>query len=158
MRLTLDPDVGAAWAVTGGRGAAIVLDGSPDSASADDRTVDLAGALGVAEVEVVVLRLPTPAPDDLTPEAALALLRQWVHQAAGGAGRGVALTVAGLPDGPLTLTVTSWDSSARELCLRLASPLEPALPALRSLLGTELTVIDGDLDSFAPTRPGSSPS
>ena len=150
MRLTLDPDVGAAWAVTGGRGAAIVLARST-AASADDRTDDLAGALGVTEVEVVVLRLPTPASDDLTPEAAVSLLRQWVHQAAGGAGRGVALRVAGLPDGPLTLTVTSWDSSARELCLRLASPLEPALPALRALLGTEITVIDGDLDTFAPT-------
>lgn len=64
------------------------------------------------------------------------LLRQWINQAAQGAGRGVQLTIM-VPEGaePIEVSVHALDSSARELAMRLASPNEPALAALETLLG-----------------------
>jgi hypothetical protein len=64
------------------------------------------------------------------------LLRQWIHQAAQGAGRGVQLSIM-VPDGPdpIQVSMHAIDSSARELAMRLASPNEPALAALETLLG-----------------------
>ena len=76
------------------------------------------------------------------------LIRQWIDQAASGAGRGVQLEVevpAG--DAPIQVGVRARDSSARELAMRLASPHEPALPALESLLGGR-PVIVLDVDEF----------
>jgi hypothetical protein len=70
------------------------------------------------------------------------LLRQWVNQAAQGSGRGVRVRVAG--DTPVRVLVEAIDSSARELALRLASPWEPALPALRALLARPVTVEDAE--------------
>ena len=74
------------------------------------------------------------------------LLRQWVNLAAQGAGRGVQLKIS-VPAGgePIQVTVHAIDSSARELALRLASPSEPALSALESLLGGRpVLVLDVD--------------
>jgi hypothetical protein len=74
------------------------------------------------------------------------LLRQWVNQAAQGTGRGVELKI-NVPQGadPIQVTVHAIDSSARELALRLASPNEPALAALESLLGGRpVLVLDVD--------------
>lgn len=76
------------------------------------------------------------------------LIRQWINQAAQGTGRGVQLDVD-IPPGtaPIKLAVRAVDSSARELSMRLASPNEPALPALESLLGGRPVVVL-DLDQI----------
>jgi hypothetical protein len=76
------------------------------------------------------------------------LIRQWIDQAAQGSGRGVQLDVD-IPPGvaPIQLAVRAIDSSARELSMRLASPNEPALAALESLLGGR-PVIVLDVDSI----------
>jgi hypothetical protein len=74
------------------------------------------------------------------------LLRQWINQAAQGTGRGVHLSIS-VPDGPepIQVSVRAIDSSARELALRLASPNEPALAALETLLGGRpVLVLDMD--------------
>jgi hypothetical protein len=74
------------------------------------------------------------------------LLRQWINQAAQGAGRGVALNVD-IPPTPAAIQVAvhAVDSSARELAMRLASPNEPALAALETLLaGRPVIVLDVD--------------
>jgi hypothetical protein len=74
------------------------------------------------------------------------LLRQWINQAAQGAGRGVALNVS-IPPTPdaIQVAVHAVDSSARELAMRLASPNEPALAALETLLaGRPVIVLDVD--------------
>jgi hypothetical protein len=70
------------------------------------------------------------------------LLRQWIDQAAQGAGRGVQLDVQ-IPPGldPIQVAVRAIDSSARELAMRLASPNEPALAALESLLGGRPVIV-----------------
>ena len=70
------------------------------------------------------------------------LIRQWVNQAAQGAGRGVQLEVE-IPPGtaPIKVVIRAIDSSARELSMRLASPNEPALAALESLLGGRPVVV-----------------
>jgi hypothetical protein len=78
----------------------------------------------------------------------LKLLRQWINQAAQGAGRGVNLSIM-VPDGPDAIHVSmhAIDSSARELAMRLASPNEPALAALETLLGGRPVLV---LDVDAP--------
>jgi hypothetical protein len=70
------------------------------------------------------------------------LIRQWINQAAQGAGRGVQLQVD-IPPGiaPIQVGVRAVDSSARELSMRLASPNEPALAALESLLGGRPVIV-----------------
>ena len=70
------------------------------------------------------------------------LLRQWINQAAQGAGRGVHLDLT-IPDGPeaIQVAVRAVDSSARELTMRLASANEPALAALESLLGGRPVIV-----------------
>jgi hypothetical protein len=76
------------------------------------------------------------------------LIRQWIDQAAQGTGRGVHLDVDIPPGGaPIQLAVRALDSSARELSMRLASPNEPALAALESLLGGRPVVVL-DLDQL----------
>jgi hypothetical protein len=76
------------------------------------------------------------------------LIRQWINQAAQGAGRGVHLDVD-IPPGmaPIQVAVRAIDSSARELAMRLASPNEPALAALESLLGGRPVIV---LDAEEP--------
>jgi hypothetical protein len=74
------------------------------------------------------------------------LIRQWIDQAAQGVGRGVHLEID-VPPGtaPIQVTVRAIDSSARELSMRLASPNEPALAALESLLaGRSVIVLDSE--------------
>jgi hypothetical protein len=81
------------------------------------------------------------------------LIRQWVNQAAQGTGRGVQLDVE-IPPGTaaIQVAVRAIDSSARELSMRLASPNEPALAALESLLGGRpVIVLDVD-DRSDPTH------
>jgi hypothetical protein len=70
------------------------------------------------------------------------LIRQWINQAAQGAGRGVQLDID-VPPGtaPIQVSVRAVDSSARELSMRLASPNEPALAALESLLGGRPVIV-----------------
>jgi hypothetical protein len=131
--------LGLAAAVRGERAAAVLVTDRalPDGALG---TLDaaLAGTLG-APVETAALDGPA---DDLP-----RLLRQWVNQAAQGTGRGIRVEVsaatagggasraAGGGERGLRIGVRSVDSSARELAMRLASPWEPALPALVALLG-----------------------
>ncbi len=74
------------------------------------------------------------------------LLKQWINQAAQGTGRGVELEIS-VPDDaePIRVSVRAIDSSARELTMRLASPNEPALAALETLLGGRpVLVLDAD--------------
>ncbi len=74
------------------------------------------------------------------------LIRQWIDQAAQGVGRGVHLDID-VPPGtaPIQVMVRAIDSSARELSMRLASPNEPALAALESLLaGRSVIVLDSE--------------
>jgi hypothetical protein len=79
------------------------------------------------------------------------LIRQWVNQAAQGAGRGVQLDLT-IPPGSAAIQVgvRAIDSSARELSMRLASPNEPALAALESLLGGRPVIV---LDVDEPPAP-----
>ena len=83
------------------------------------------------------------------------LIRQWIDQAAQGAGRGVHLDVD-IPPGmaPIQVAVRAIDSSARELSMRLASPNEPALAALESLLGGRPVIV---LDAESRPEPGRHP-
>ena len=78
------------------------------------------------------------------------LIRQWIDQAAHGAGRGVQMEVEVPPgEAPIKVGVRAVDSSARELAMRLASPNEPALAALESLLGGRpVIVLDTDEPAF----------
>lgn len=70
------------------------------------------------------------------------LLRQWINQAAQGTGRGVHLDVDIPPQPrPIQVAVRAVDSSARELAMRLASPNEPALAALETLLGGRPVIV-----------------
>jgi hypothetical protein len=92
----------------------------------------------------------------LVPEAGLSqLIRDWAYQAAQGSGRGVRIRVE-IEDGvdapgTVRLLVQAPDSSARELAARLASPTEPALAALRALLGGyRVEVIDVEGDAAGP--------
>jgi hypothetical protein len=149
-RFELQPELLAAWrtavpalAVTGlagarrsGRAAVVaVLDARQPPPSAADLTA--AGAALAAVLAVPSVELVTVAGADLA-----AVVRQWVHQAAQGSGRGVAVAVREHRAG-VGVVVTAVDSSARELAMRLASAHEPALPALSALLGRPVTVDDG---------------
>ncbi|HET9654297.1 MAG TPA: hypothetical protein VFP72_03010 [Kineosporiaceae bacterium] len=149
--LVADPGLAAAWrrAVPGGElfgiagatastlGSVVVVAPGPiDDAQLTAATGELAQALGVRAVELVLASGSTLAE----------LVRDWTYQAAQGSGRGVHVRVHadGDPaDGPVRVLVRAIDSSARELAFRLGSPQEPALPALRALLGgREVTVED----------------
>jgi hypothetical protein len=70
------------------------------------------------------------------------LLSQWITQAAHGAGRSVQSRVD-IPPGtePIQVAVRALDSSARDLAMLLASPNEPALAALESLLGGRPVIV-----------------
>jgi NAD(P)-dependent dehydrogenase (short-subunit alcohol dehydrogenase family) len=133
---------GLAAAVAGGRGACVVV---TDRALTEAELAAVAAAagsvLGAGQVEVAALHAASA-------DAGLEdLVRQWVNQAAQGSGRGVRVRLAPSGDGPgapVRVLVEAIDSSARELALRLASPWEPALPALRALLATEVTVEDAE--------------
>jgi hypothetical protein len=144
--LTCVPDgelVGIAGATASTQGAVVVVSATPvgDTALAA-ATRRLAEVLGVRSVELVVASGSTLA----------GLVRDWAYQAGQGSGRGVHVKVrsddddgdgGGEGSGPIRVLVRAIDSSARELALRLASPVEPALPALRALLGgREVTVED----------------
>jgi hypothetical protein len=128
---------GIAGAVASGRGAVVAVladpHRQPTQAELDAACGALAAALGVPAVELV-----TVAGADLA-----AVIRQWVHQAAQGSGRGVGVSVRD-DGGAVRVRVTAVDSSARELSMRLASPHEPALPALAGLVGRAVEVADGE--------------
>ena len=147
--LVTDPELLAAWrtaipdgqvlgiagATAPGLGAVVVVPLTPvDDAAVAAAVARLAEVLGVRVVELVVATGSTLAE----------LVRDWTYQAAQGSGRGVHVKVSGDPQaGPVRVLVRAIDSSARELMFRLASPTEPALPALRALLGgREVTVED----------------
>lgn len=152
MRLVVAPElaaqVSAAWpgegplvrglaaAEAGGRGACAVVTDRPLAEAEIAAVAGAAAAVLGVPVEVAALHAPSADPDPAD------LLRQWVNQAAQGSGRGVRVRLAG--GEPLRVLVEAIDSSARELAQRLASPWEPALPALRALLGTEVTVEDAE--------------
>ena len=132
---------GLAAAEAGGRGACVVVTDRTLSEAEVAAVAAAAGSvLGAEPVEVAALHAPSADPEPAD------LLRQWVNQAAQGSGRGVRVRVAstGAGGGPVRVLVESVDSSARELALRLASPWEPALPALRTLLAAEVTVEDAE--------------
>jgi hypothetical protein len=135
--------LGIAGAIAGDLGAVVIVTGGPVA----DRVVaaatpELGAVLGVRAVEVVLA----------SGRSLAELVRDWVYQAAQGSGRGVQVrTLVGSDQadsdddgtGPIRVLVRAVDSSARELALRLASQQEPALPALRTLLGgRDVTVSD----------------
>ncbi len=116
--------LGIGSATAGGSGAVVVLTASvPPDLDLHRAGARFADALGVARAEVAVVHGDTVA----------CVVRQWLHQAAQGSGRGVSVRVE--EDGDvLRVLVDSVDSSAREVALRLSSPHEPALAALTALL------------------------
>jgi hypothetical protein len=131
---------GLAAAAAGGRAACVVVTDRPLTDAESAAVAAAVGtAVGAGSVEVAGVRAgeDTPLVD---------VLRQWVNQAAQGAGRGVRVRLAAepAPGEPVRVLVEAMDSSARELALRLASPWEPALPALRAALGREVTVADAE--------------
>jgi hypothetical protein len=132
---------GLAAAEAGGRGACAVVTDRPLAEAEIAAVAGAAAAVLGVPVEVAALHAPSADPDPAD------LLRQWVNQAAQGSGRGVRVRLAAPGDGPgapVRVLVEAIDSSARELAQRLASPWEPALPALRALLGTDVTVEDAE--------------
>jgi hypothetical protein len=132
--------VGIAGAGASTQGCVVVVSATPvDDAALAAAAPGLAAVLGVRAVEVVVA----------TGARLADLVRDWTYQAAQGSGRGVHVRVStgdadgGTGSGPVRVLARALDSSARELAFRLASPQEPALPALRALLGgREVTVED----------------
>jgi hypothetical protein len=168
--LVVDPALLEAWRSCGapeprGLAGAVVADHAsvvvvlPSTAAGRDWprlcAEELGRVLGARAAEVV-----------LVPDVGLAgMVRDWAYQAAQGSGRGVHVMVrigdggtdgpadepvtdqkreAGSSDAPVVrILVRALDSSARELASRLASPTEPALAALRTLLGgARVDVID----------------
>lgn len=163
--LVVDPALLVAWRHCGapeprGLAGAVVSDHAavvavlPSAATSRDWprlcAEELGRALGARTAEVA-----------LVPDVGLTgMIRDWAYQAAQGSGRGVHVIVeiadsaSNGPDtgegiGPaIRLLVRAPDSSARELASRLASPTEPALTALRTLLGgTQVDVIDVEGDA-----------
>ncbi len=141
-RIGAPEPIGLAGALAGGCGAVVaVLAGPDDERWGEIAAPAMAAALGVSSVEVLAV-----------PGSSLAaLLREWIYQAAQGSGRGVHLKIdpeGGTPDPDgrpgIRLLVHAIDSSARELAMRLASPQDPALPALRAVLGRPVDVIDAE--------------
>jgi hypothetical protein len=116
------------------RAAAVVVTDQP---LADAAATYLALSIGdVLEVPTELITL-----DDADGNLAR-LLRQWINQAAQGTGRGVHLDVDIPPQPrPIQVAVRAIDSSARELAMRLASPNEPALAALETLLGGRPVIV-----------------
>ncbi len=100
----------------------------------------LAGALGVQTVDVI------PAHGSTLRH----VVREWVFRAAHGSGRGVdvqlgLLRADDVASARLQVRLSSWDSSAREVLLRLSSPDEPALASLAAVLpyaGIEVVEIE----------------
>jgi len=131
---------GLAGRTVAGRAAVVVaLPRDPGGEDLERVRGGLAVALGVPSVELALV------PVDSLPS----LMRAWLYQAAQGSGRGVRmhLEIDG-DDGPgpaLRVLIRAVDSSARELAFRLASPHEPALGALRALLGgVPVEVLDAE--------------
>lgn len=167
------PVTGLAAAVSGDRAAVVaVAPGSLDDRVLESAAAALAEALGVRRAEVIAV------PGSNLAE----LVREWTYQAAAGSGRGVHVRVltdeesgsatparqpSGLTPDPadpgaqdlvppapagVRVLVSAIDSSARELALRLASPQEPALNALRAVLGgRSVTVQEVDPAVWAST-------
>jgi hypothetical protein len=135
--------LGLAGAVSSGRSAAVVV---TSGTLLESETTALATALGRAlgtDAAAELVALEGAGGDPL--ENLRSWARQWVNQAAQGSGRGVSTRVEDPPaQGPVVIRVRAIDSSARELAHRLASPHEPALPALRALLGRQVEVVDDE--------------
>lgn len=126
---------GLAVAVVAGRGACVVV---TDRGLTDAEI----GALGGRVADLV--EVPAMEVAALAGDRTEDLLRQWVNQAAQGSGRGVGVRVEASGDG-VRILVRAIDSSARELELRLSSPHEPALAALRAACGgLNITVRDAE--------------
>jgi hypothetical protein len=106
-------------------------------------------AAGYLEGELAdLLGVPTELVPLSDPDGGLpGLLGQWLTRAAGGAGRDMQSDIR-VPPGSLPIQVSvragaASGASAQELALRLASPREPALAALETLLdGRPVIVVD----------------
>lgn len=160
---------GIAGAVAGSHGSVVVVSPAP----VDDTTIatlapNLASALGVRSVDVIVVTTTTlpelirnwiyqagqgsgrgvrvtvragnitaPSTKPGTGKDGRARQAAGANVGPGPSGNAVAAKL------PVRVLVRAIDSSARELASRLASPQEPALPALRALLGgREVSVED----------------
>lgn len=111
-----DGETGCVVAVT----AVPVDPADPDVAGLAGR---MAAELGLDRVRVITAEGP----------ALRTLLRDWLYQAAEGSGRGVKVVPAEPEPGVLELQVSAWDSSAREVELRLAGLGGPAAPEAQAL-------------------------
>lgn len=139
MRLRVDPDLLAGWpgpeplGLGSAAGGVVVVTAEPVSpAVLREARERLAGVLGVPEVDLVAA----------SGETLLDVLRDWVFQAAQGSGRGVHVRLEDGAGGRLRVLLDSWDSSAREVVLRLSSPHDPALAALGSVLPGGVDLVD----------------
>jgi hypothetical protein len=118
----------------GQTGCVLVVTAEPvdpdDAGAAAGRTVAgrMAAELGLDQVRVITAQGP----------GLRTVLRDWLYQAAQGSGRGVRIEPAEPEPGVLELRVSSWDSSAREVELRLAglgAAAAPEAQALAAVLG-----------------------
>ena len=114
-------------AATGERGCVVVLTSGPvdaDRLAGTGLAARFATALGVPAVDVLAVHGTT----------LRAVVRDWLYQAAQGSGRGVSVRLAERGDGDgLDIVVSSPDSSAREVALRLGSEGGAQAPAARAL-------------------------
>lgn len=100
----------------------------PDDAGLAPVAERLALELGLDRVRVITAEGP----------GLRTVLRDWLFQAAEGSGRGVRIVPVAPEPGVLELQVSAWDSSAREVELRLAGLGGPAAPealALAAVVG-----------------------
>lgn len=100
----------------------------PDDGGLAPVAARLAAELGLDRVRLIAAQGP----------GLRTVLRDWLFQAAEGSGRGVRITPAAPEPGVLELQVSAWDSSAREVELRLAGlggPAAPEAQALAAVLG-----------------------
>jgi len=143
--LRSDPDLARIWAeagldpgalqgigagigaAAGERGCVVAVTAGPvdaDRLAATGVASRFAAALGLAGVEVLVVH----------GRSLRGMIRDWLYQAAQGSGRGVTVRLAERGDGDgLDVLVSSPDSSAREVALRLGSEGGDQAPAARAL-------------------------
>ena len=124
--------LGLAAASDGEAGAAVAVTADPIDPDLPD-VITAAGRMA-AELGLDRLRLLTTRGPGLG-----STVRDWLYQAAQGSGRGVSIELAEVDAGArLEVRVSSWDSSARELLLRLGSgggSAAPEVAALARVLG-----------------------
>jgi hypothetical protein len=134
--------LGIGAASDGETGCVLVVTSEPvdlDDAATAAVAGRMAAELGLDQVRVITAEGP----------GLRTMLRDWLYQAAQGSGRGVRVEPAEAEAGVLELRVSAWDSSAREVELRLAglggatAPEAQALAAVLGIREVRVREVDG---------------